>query len=305
MKLNPHPRLYISQEHIDRLPEPTNSKVVRRAIRNVRKVARTYLDDRNIAVGERGHNYHLIRARMMQTLVVTLLTAYRLTGRQAFRKAILDDIRTIAGWDYWSWITWRQGDARPEAIFDLSYGENSATLAIAYDHLHDELTEDQHDLFVKTARDRSFIPYLKVNGGREKLWYFDSPNSNWNTVCSGGAGMLALSLGNKCKESARVVELVERGVAPFFKSLDGDGGWPEGIGYWNYGMRYGFMYLLSHERATGRKHPLLKRAGTQATLSFPLTFRRTDNPVVLVMPTDFTRCLSILPLPSVLETRAL
>jgi hypothetical protein len=50
------------------------------------------------------------------------------------------------------------------------------------------------------------------------------------------------------------------------------GGWPEGVGYWNYGMRYAFMYLLSHERATGRPHPLLRRPATRKTLAFPLDF---------------------------------
>ncbi len=278
IKLKPHPRLYLSNQHYDRLGEPTDSTVVKQSIRRVRRMARAFAADSEIEVNETGHNYHLIRARLMQTRVVTLLAGYRLTGKRAYRETILADIRTIANWEFWSWITWRKGDARPEAIFDLSYGENSTTLALAYDCLHDELTEDERRLFVNTARERSLIPYLKLNGGREKSWYFQSPNCNWNTVCNGGAGMLALAIGDAAKESARVVELVERGVAPFFKSLDGDGGWPEGIGYWNYGMRYGFMYLLSHERAMGRRHPLLKRKGTEATLSFPLTFTPNGQP---------------------------
>ena len=278
MKLTPHPRLYISQDHVDRLKEPTPSTVVKRSIRSVRKMANGYVDDPAIWVDETGHNYHLIRARRMQTRILTLLTAYRLTGKQAFRDTILQDVRAIANWEYWSWITWRQGDARPGAIFDLSYGENSATLAIAYDHLHNELSEAEHDLFVDTARKRALQPYLKQNGGKKKSWYYDCPNCNWNTVCNGGAGMLALAVMDRCPEAARVLALADRGVDPFFRSLHGDGGWPEGIGYWNYGMRYGFMYLLSHERATGRRHPLLKRKGTEATLSFPLTFTPNDQP---------------------------
>jgi hypothetical protein len=278
MKLTPHPRLYISQNHIDRLKVPAESTVLKRALRSVRRMANEFVDDPRIRVDETGHNYHLIRARRMQTRILTLLTAYRLTGKKTLRKTILEDVRVIAGWKYWSWITWRQDDARPSAIFDLSYGENSATLAIAYDLLCDELSESEHDLFVETARKRSLQPYLKQNGGRKKSWYYDSPNSNWNTVCNGGAGMLSLSMMERCPEAGRVLELVDQGVDPFFRSLDGDGGWPEGIGYWNYGMRYGFMYLLSHERATGRRHPLLKRKGTEATLSFPLTFTPNGQP---------------------------
>ena len=278
MKLTPHPRLYLSSGHYTRLRESTDSAVVKRAVRSVRRQARQYVDDRTVEVDTTRHNYHLIRARLTQSRVVTLLAAYFLTKKAEYREAVLDDVREIAGWEYWSWITWRQGDARPEAIFDLSYGENSATLALAYDALYDELSTTDRDLIHKTARERSLKPYLAVNGGRSKSWYYQSPNSNWNTVCNGGAGMLALAVGDEVKEARRVLELVDRGVAPFYKSLDGDGGWPEGTGYWNYGMRYGFMYLLSHERATGRKHPLLRRKGTEATLSFPLTFSPNGQP---------------------------
>ena len=47
-------------------------------------------------------------------------------------------------------------------------------------------------------------------------------------------------------EGGRIkIELVRRGA------------WPEGTAYWNFGMRFAFAYLLSHERATGRRHPLL------------------------------------------------
>jgi hypothetical protein len=278
LRLKPHPRLYLSEAGFARLKDKTDSPVVLRAIRSIRRLAQGYVLDPEIPVDRTGHNYHLIRARKMQNRVFTLLAAYKLTNKRAYRDTLVNDIRRMAGWEYWSWITWRQNDPRPEAIFDLSYGENSATLAVAYDILREELTEEERKLCLDTARKRSLLPYLAVNGGREKSWYYKSPNSNWNTVCNGGAGMLALAAGSDMKESARVVELVEKGVAPFFKSLDGDGGWPEGIGYWNYGMRYGFMYLLSHEAATGRRHPLLRRAGTEATLSFPLTFTPNDQP---------------------------
>ena len=253
MKLIPHPRLYITADHYRRLQQPADTPVLTVASRRVTDLARKFLADPTIIVDETGHNYHLIRGRRMQTRVVTLLTEYRRTGDRRFRNAILADIRRMAKWEYWSWITWRKNDPRPEAIFDLSYGENSATLAIAFDGLRDELTGDEVALFVETARRRSLIPYVRLNGGEKKQGYYDRPDTNWNTVCNGGAGMLALAMGDLCPESKQVVSLVEKGVTPFFKYLRKDGAWPEGIGYWNYGMRYGFMYLLSHERATGRE----------------------------------------------------
>ncbi len=58
----------------------------------------------------------------------------------------------MGAWPYWSWITWREGNSRPDAIFDLSYGENSATLAIAYDWLQATLTAREKALFLRVAR---------------------------------------------------------------------------------------------------------------------------------------------------------
>lgn len=272
MKLTAHPRLFVSGEHYARLRKPAGHPVPRKALRNVRKLARHFVADPTVAVDESGHNYHLIRARRVQRRVVTLLAEYKRSGDAIFRRAIMADIERIAGWEYWSWITWRRQDSRPEAIFDLSYGENSATLALAFDGLHSELSRQEQALFCETAQQRSFRPFLHVTGGDEIPEFFGHPHSNWNTVCNGGIGMLALALGDVCPEAAMVLERVEESVAPFFKALNGDGGWPEGIGYWNYGMRYGFHYLLSYERATGRTHPLLKLKGTAATLKFPLLF---------------------------------
>jgi hypothetical protein len=278
MKLTDYPRLYISEAHYNRLKEKSDHSVSRKARRSLGALAKTFLADATIVVDETGHNSHLIRARKMQTRVVTLLAEYKRTGDLQYRDAIMADVARIAGWEYWSWITWRQGDARPEAIFDLSYGENSATLALAFDGLYHELSDDEKKLFVDTAVKRALKPFLHVMKAKDKPSYYKHPHTNWNTVCCGGAGMLALAMGDLCKESEAVLKIVEESVEPFFRSLKGDGGWPEGIGYWNYGMRYGFMYLLSWERATGRTHKLLRLKGTEATLKFPLQFTPNGVP---------------------------
>jgi hypothetical protein len=110
------------------------------------------------------HNAHLVRARQAQTRVVSLLVRYGMTGERRYREAAIEYLRDIAGWEYWSWITWREGNADPNAIFDLSYGENAATLALAYDWLAAELSTEERALIVDTARTRAFLPYLARNG---------------------------------------------------------------------------------------------------------------------------------------------
>jgi hypothetical protein len=247
--------------------------LLRRAAERLAEMTEPWVADRTIPVDETGHNWHLIRARYAQTRIISLLVRYGLTGDRRYREAALEYVRDMAGWEYWSWIKWREGEADPNAIFDLSYGENAATLAFTYDWLAEELTEEERRLIVDTARRRALIPYLARNGtSGEEMWYFRRADCNWNTVCNGGAGMLALALGELAPESARVLELVEEGVRHHFEFMQEDGAWPEGIGYWGYGHRYGYLYLLSHERATGRRHPLLDRPGSRNTLRFPFLF---------------------------------
>ncbi len=266
-------RLLVSPERWARLRALPAHPVIDRCAALLADAADRYAADDTITVDETGHNYHLIRARQAQVRVVSLLVQYGRTGDRRYRDAALDYLRLIAGWDYWSWITWRQHNPAYDAIFDLSYGENATTLALAYDWLAAELTPDERALLVETARTRALQPYLARNGvDGQTMWYFRSRNSNWNTVCNGGAGLLALALGDACPESAAVLARVEEGIRHYFEFLQEDGAWPEGIGYWGYGHRYGYFYLLSHERATGRAHPLLARPGSRNTLRFPFLF---------------------------------
>jgi len=271
-KLKAHPRLYAGAEELARLKSTPRQPLLRRAATEVADRADEYCRSATYEYPQNTHNAHLIRARHMQTRVVTLLVRLAQTGDNRFRDAVMAHIRAVGDWEYWSWITWRQGNADPLAIFDLSYGENSATLALAYDWLYESLDEDERQLFVDVARRRALEPFLAHTGKKPAHW-FGRPDSNWNTVCAGGAGMLALAMREVLDESEEVLERVEKSFDPYMRHLQATrGAWPEGIGYWNYGMRYAFMYLLSWEQANGARHPLMQLPSTRATLYFPLDF---------------------------------
>lgn len=274
--LTAHPRLAISRGQLEGLKKAPGLALRRRIRQRVLKDAGEYARSAVFDWPRDTHNAHLIRARLNQTRVVTLLAAYFATGQEKYKQAALEHIEQMAEWEYWSWILWRKGDARPEAGFDLSYGENSMTLALAYDWLHDELSEAQKKMMLDQAKGRALKAYLLH---APKASWFGRPDSNWNTVCTGGAGMLALAMFENLPEARKALELSEQSVRPYMENLAKiGGGWPEGIGYWNYGMRYAFWYLLSHERATGQKHPMLELAATKASLRFPLDFSPNGVP---------------------------
>ncbi|MBI3829225.1 MAG: heparinase II/III family protein [Planctomycetes bacterium] len=272
-RLAPHPRLYASREQLHRLRKPIALPLLAPAARTVAAQAKAYLKSARFDYDATTHNAHLIRARIMQGRVVTLLTQTLRSGQKRFRDAAVRHIYEMDRWTHWSWIAARNNQHHPNDIFDLSYGENSTTIAIAYDWLFDALTPAERKRFVDIARRRALIPFLKRTEKKDRSWWFGKPDTNWNTVCAGGAGMLALSMYEEAPEARLALARAEESVRPFMKLLvETGGGWPEGIGYWNYGMRYAFMYLLSHDRATGQKHPLLAQPATRATLFFPLDF---------------------------------
>ena len=280
MKMTPHPRLYTTRAELDRLREPVELPILQRAAAEMSRQAEEYAGTLELKYNPDTHNALLVRAREMQARVVTLLVRWRQTGETRFRAAAMDHLRAMAAWEHWSWDAWLYADPDFHHWYDLSYGENATTLALAYDWLHETLTREEHSLLVEQARARGLEPFVSVveqrpspNGYLQGTWV-GSPYSNWNTVCAGGAGMLALAMSEEFPELAeRVLALAEDSMRPYFEGLrETNGGWVEGIGYWNYGHRYGFMYLFSHTNATGRPHPFLSLPGVRETLSFPMDF---------------------------------
>ncbi len=272
-RLTQHPRLYFDSDAMDRLRSPAEGDLLVAAQKSLAKAARSYLGSTKFDIGRRGHNVLLGRARVMQCRAVSLAARWLQTGDEKYRAAALRHVKQMGDWEYWSWIAWRNGDSRPNAIYDLSYGENSATVAILYDWLHDSLSAAEKKMFLGIGKKRSLVPFLKWTGKGEKAWWYGEAASNWNTVCAGGAGMLALAMYDDLPEARKVLPRVEKSFVPYMKHVaDMDGGWDEGLGYWNYGMRYAFMYLLSAESATGKRHELLRHKSVSRSLDFPLDF---------------------------------
>lgn len=286
--LAPHPRLYIPAEALTQLrgrqtfPLPS----LRDAAQHVALRAEEFAASPALRFDIDRFNSLLERAREMQMRVVTLIARWHQTGEERFRAAAERDALAMCAWEYWSWKAWRDGNPSPDYAFDLSYGENCTTLALTLDLLADDgaLSDAARETLLSAARERGLRPFLvhTAPDTRDRAssdWsfrapWFGSPHTNWNTVCVGGAGMLALVVAEHFPaEAAETLARAEEAIAPYMQSLDAnDGGWPEGIGYWGYGHRYAFMYLLSHERATGRPHPLLASPAVRQTLRFPLDF---------------------------------
>lgn len=265
-----HPRLYLGMPERRRLKGPFRLPLLRAAHAEVARIAEEALAGPRFEWVRNTHNAHLLRARRMQGRVVSLLARWTQTDDARFRDAGLAHLLEMGRWPYWSWIAWRRNQRAPDAIFDLSYGENAATLAIGYDWLYETLSPPERAALLNVMR-RPVAAFMAHTASGARAWWFGKADSNWNSVCAGGAGLLALAGYEELPEAARILERACESIAPFVAQIRAShGAWPEGIGYWNYGMRYLYMFILSLERATGRRSPWLEGRAVREALTFPM-----------------------------------
>jgi hypothetical protein len=275
---NPHPRLYMGPDVLARVRRRTKHGLLQTAAAQVERDAAHYAEMPPLTYPRNVHNEHLHRAREVQTRVMALLVRWAQTGEECCRRAVLDYVKLMNSWSCWSWITWRQNKYEPNAIFDLSYGENSVTLALAYDWLYDTLSDKERALVLDVARRRALGPFVYHVAHKQWPDWYNFTN-NWNAVCSGGGGVLALAMYEDLPEARKAVAIAERTLPKFMGTLKaGGGGWVEGTGYWNYGMCYAFRYMMSFGNTTGKSHPLMRLPILRKTMSFPFDFSPHGNP---------------------------
>ena len=80
LTLQPHPRLYASIEQIDRLRRAPRQPLLKKARQTLLDMVDGYVASSDFEWKINTHNAHLLRARTMQTRVVSLLVAWRMTG---------------------------------------------------------------------------------------------------------------------------------------------------------------------------------------------------------------------------------
>jgi hypothetical protein len=213
-----------------------------------------------------GESKGIAAARALQGRVLTLAMAFTFTEERRYRDkavSLLDD--AIANWRTWV-------DTAHAPPYDLMTGENAMTVGLAYDWLYHALSAQERTRLREGAERRALQPYLDaVTREKPMSWY--TARHNWNTVCNGGATVLALALRDESPLAERVLEHSAPAMEPYFGHLGEDGGWDEGTGYWTYGHRYALIAAEALRRA-GRPEgdAVFAHPGVRATGYFPIVF---------------------------------
>ena len=203
-------------------------------------------------------------SRRLQGRVLTYCMAFTLSGEKKYRDAAVAELdHALTDWKIWV-------DTAHPPPYDLMCGETCMTFGLAYDWLYNDLTPEERTRLREGVIRRGLSAYLE--GLDKKMWWVKCQN-NWNTVCNGGAVVLALALKDESELAAKALAAGVPNMQAYWDHLGDDGGWDEGTGYWTYGNRYALIAAEALRRC-GDKFgtDVFAREGVKQTCYFPIVF---------------------------------
>ncbi len=179
--------------------------------------------------------------------VTTLAMAYRLYGNERHLERALEELRTVCAFETW----------HPSHFLDVA--EMSLAVAIGYDWLYEYMDEGTRACVAHALRT------LGLDASRENQSWVTVGN-NWGQVCHAGilAAALALAEEGPVETAAFVQRCIERLPTPM-AVLAPNGNYPEGPGYWNYGMEFNVVAMALLEGTLGSDFGLASLPGFEAS----------------------------------------
>lgn len=264
------PRLYVAADVAENLKAKLHSPYLQRSAEMVLRDADWLVRRKPMREGEVSGGYQGV-TRPIDSHLQCLTSAWVLTREPRYRKAAIKHLAGLLAFNHISCEANPGIPADVELPFCLSYGELSASVGLMYDLFRPGMIDAEQQVFFAVL-DR-FLMREAVKCLDHPPWWANKSWSNWNGVCAGGMGIMALAFYEDLPAACRLVPFVEKSLGEYFKSyVENGGGCLEGTGYWNYGMNYAMRYLLSWEHATGKKHPALEIKQLGQSLNFPLDF---------------------------------
>ena len=177
----------------------------------------------------------------------TLAVAHVLTGDPRYARRAIDEMLNAAAYPDWN----------PKHFLDTA--ELTFAVALGYDWLYDRMTAEERRTIAAAIRDKGILPSFQNS---RDMWWVSTTN-NWNQICHGGLIAGALAIAELDPELARktIVRAVVRLQNSVSYSCNPRGAYPEGPGYWVYGMDYATLALDMLDRALGTSFGLAEIPG--------------------------------------------
>jgi uncharacterized lipoprotein YehR (DUF1307 family) len=182
----------------------------------------------------------LDKSREALRRIFYLSYAWRMTSDAKYMERAEQEMLAVSAFSDWN----------PSHFLDVA--EMTMGVAIGYDWLYYELSEDSRNIIKDAIVEKGLKPsLLPANNG----WL--TRTNNWNQVCNAGMTFGALAVYEDEKELA--TQIIERAITSIklpMGDYDPDGAYPEGFGYWGYGTSFHVMFISAMEKAFGDKYDL-------------------------------------------------
>ena len=177
----------------------------------------------------------------------TLALAYRLYGNMAHLDRAIAEMRAVCAFSDWN----------PSHFLDV--GEMTLAVAIGYDWLYNDMDEAVRKEIAAGLR------RCGLEASRQPLWWIRAHN-NWGQVCHAGilAGALALAEENPTEAACFVQRCIDK-LPISMKALAPNGNYPEGPGYWSYGLEFNVAAMALLEGTLGSDFGLASMPGFAET----------------------------------------
>lgn len=183
---------------------------------------------------------------------VTLCMANTFKPDASIRQRAIDELMSIAAFEDW----------HPEHFLDTA--EMTFAMAIGYDWLYNELTDEQRTTIGNAIIQKGLKAALKNKGGL-------NTNNNWNQVRHGGLTAGALAVYEEAPQLAEdILAQAHDNYQRALSAYEGDGIYPEGPTYWGYGTSYSWIMATCLQSATGDDWGILKSPGFPESFDYVL-----------------------------------
>lgn len=272
LHLKKHPRLFIESDMTAYMARNLGNPYIKHEADSVLADADRLVRQKPVTWDDvKGSVYPI--SQMIASQIENLVGAWALTREPRYRKAAVKRVQAITGFTHISCGAHKDRPPEQEDDFCLAYGWFGIAIGYMHDLFSPDLT-DEEDAAIMALLDK----HLMKRAARcleQPPWWANGAWTNWNGVCAGGMGVLALSFHDRVPVAREVLAFADKSLDAYLRSYIGNGGGcPEGTGYYNYGMQFAIPYLHCWECATGLKHPALEIQELGKSLFFPMDFHR-------------------------------